>query len=70
MSNLALGTLLKKRAELVNERDKLVSRFNGEISEVETAIEQLAGKKVWDNGTPILYDDEHPEYIRQSQEEI
>lgn len=69
MSNNAVETLLKERDRLVLDRDAAVARFNTEIRELETAIEKLAGKKVWDIEGRLIYDDEHPDYIRQSVED-
>lgn len=66
----AVDFLILKRAELVAEQVKMNDQFNKEIVELETAIEKLAGSKVWE--TPIVerFDDENPNYIKSSQEEI
>lgn len=70
MSKNAIDILLKERDRMVLDRDAAIARFNGNIQEVETAIERLSGKKVWEMPRETLYDDEHPDYIRQSAEEI
>lgn len=70
MNNNALQLLLKERDKLISERDAAVSRFNGEIQGFETAIERLSGKKVWEISAAVPYDDEHPDYIKGSQEEM
>jgi len=72
MSNnlVVIGTLVKKREQILAEKYAAISRFDSEIRELETAIERLSGKKVWEVSQGALYDDEHPDYIRQSGEEI
>lgn len=69
MSNNAVETLLKERDRLVLDRDAAVVRFNTDIRELETAIERLSGKKVWEMAGTTVYDDEHPDYVRQSIED-
>ncbi len=68
--NLAIQSLLTKRDQLLSEKAKLIERLDSEIKEIETAIEELSGKKVWEIKEMVLYDDEHPDYIKSSQEEI
>lgn len=70
MNNNATQLLLKERDKLISERDAAISRLNGEIQGFETAIERLAGKKVWEISRETIYDDEHPDYIKGSQEEM
>lgn len=70
MNNNALQLLLKERDKLISERDAVVARINGETQGFETAIERLSGKKVWEIAAATPYDDEHPDYIKGSQEEI
>lgn len=72
MSNNAvvIDTLVKKREQILAEKNVAVSRFDSEIQELEIAIERLSGKKVWEVSQGVLYDDEHPDYIKQSEEEI
>jgi hypothetical protein len=65
----AIDTLTEKKAELVAERDRMLARFNLEISQLETAIDTLCGKKVWLMAEPVLYDDENPDYIKSSIED-
>jgi hypothetical protein len=69
-NNLAVEVLMKNREELVGKRTRMLERYNKEISEIETALEQLAGKKVWEMGSDYHYDDENPDQIKQSIEEI
>lgn len=69
MSNNAIEILLKERDKLIMERDAAVSRFNGELQDLESSIERLSGKKVWEMSRETRFDDEHPDYIKQSIED-
>lgn len=69
-NEMAIDVLLKKREQLVIEKQKMTERFDGEIIQMEKSIELLSGKKVWDFGLINTYDDENPDYIRQSIEEL
>ena len=66
----AVETLHQKRTELMIERDAFLSRINSEISGIESAIESLSGLKVRETEPTTVYDDENPNYIRSSQEEM
>jgi len=68
--NVAIETLLNQRNSLVLEKNAAMSKFNEEISSIEAAIETLSGKKVWETISETVYDDENPNYIRSSQEEM
>ncbi len=70
MVNPAVDTLVLKRAELVGEQARMNEKFNAEIEQLESAIILIAEGRVWE--TPILekYEDENPNYIKQSLEEI
>jgi len=70
MSDLAIEELLKRKNELVAERDSFVSSINDQISGLESAIELLSGKKVWEVEKEPKYDDENPNYIKGSFEEM
>jgi hypothetical protein len=65
----AIDALTLKRQELIAERDQMLAKFNAEISGLETAIETLCGKTVWQQGDLELYDDENPNYIKSSIED-
>jgi hypothetical protein len=71
MSNIAEETLIKQRQKLIDEREKFLSQIDAEISELSRSIEIISGKKPnqWTSAAD-LYDDEHPNYIKGSQEEI
>jgi len=47
----------------------MLERLNSEISELEKAIEELSGKKVWEIESVVIYDDESPDYIKSSIED-
>lgn len=72
MSNnqIVIDTLIKKRDQIMTERDAAVRKFNEQLEEIEDALDRLAGKEVWRVTDRTFYDDENPDYIRQSQEEI
>jgi hypothetical protein len=71
MSNnrVVIDTLVKKREQLQIEKVAAISRFDNEIQELEAAIETLSGERSWEIPLTTLYDDEHPEYIKQSIED-
>jgi len=69
MSNLATEALLEKRQKLINKRVEVLENIDNEIDEIEKAIEQLSGKKVWDVVKEEKFDDENPDYIKSSIED-
>lgn len=69
-NSLGLEALIEKRQNLIIERDNAVLTYNNQISELDSCIEILSGKKVWEVVNKTVYDDENPNYIRSSQEEI
>jgi hypothetical protein len=70
MNNSAIEALASKRQKLIDEKNKMISKFDFEISELETAIEIISGKKVWEFVNKNRFDDENYNYVRSSQEEI
>jgi hypothetical protein len=68
--SIALESLISKREQLLSEMKAMEDRFKAEISELDTAIELLSGKTVWQIQSESLYNDEHPDYIKSSQEEM
>lgn len=68
--NPVVDFLLKERDRLIAEKGKMIEQFNNEIREMENAVDAIEGKRVWDNGPTHIYDDENPNYIKASQEEI
>lgn len=69
MNNLAEQTLLDQRQKLIHEKEQMIAKFDEQISQLETAIERLLGKKVWEIENLTLYDDTNPDYIKGSIEE-
>jgi hypothetical protein len=65
----AIEVLLNKRQELATKRDVEYQRATTEICSLESAIETLSGKKVWQVEQDFVYDDENPDYIKGSIEE-
>lgn len=66
----ATEVLLLKRQELLDEKSKMTDNFDAQIQNIETSIEKLEGKKVWEIAIPLRYDDENTNYVKSSQEEI
>lgn len=67
---VGVETLINKRLQLVSERDNMLAEFNAQISEMESCIELLSGKKVCEMPLEERFDGLNPNYIRSSQEEI
>lgn len=70
MSNNARDLLLKERDKLKIEKEAAIAQFDAQIQDLDTAIERISGKKVWEVDTGVRYDDEHPDYIKASAEEL
>ncbi len=70
MSNAAIETLIKERQALLLAKEKMLSEYNASINDIEIAIEQLSGKTVWEAERDYIYDDENPDYIKTSIEEM
>jgi ubiquinone biosynthesis protein UbiJ len=68
--NIALQSLITERDRVIAERNAALSHFSEQISELETAIEQLSGKKVWEVKNDFVYGDTDPNYVKASLEEI
>jgi len=68
--NVAIEALITQREKLISERDNMLVKFNNDIQEVESSIELLSGKKVWDIISETRFDDESPNYIKSSEEEM
>lgn len=66
----AVEALLKQRQQLITERDRANERFYKEISEIDAAVHSLTGKKASELAEEFHYDDENPEYIKGSLEEM
>ena len=70
MNRFAIESLMRQREVLILRRTAMITEINLEIADIETGIERLAGKKVWETEPVVIYDDEHPHYINASIEEI
>lgn len=68
--NVAIEALITQREKLISERDNMLVKFNNDIQEVESSIELLSGKKVWDIVSETRFDDESSNYIKSSEEEM
>ena len=66
--NIAIDILLKERFRLKHEKAALIAEFNAKISEIETSIERIEGKEVWDYGELVIFDDENSDCIKGSIE--
>lgn len=69
MSLISIEVLLLKRQQLLDEKAKMASQFDQDITSIETSIEVLSGKKVWEVVQEERFDDENPHYIKSSIEE-
>lgn len=67
--NIAIHSLVTARESLIAEKNAAIERFNQQIGEIETALAQLSGKKVWEVLSEIPYDDTNPDYIKGSIED-
>lgn len=70
MSNLAVDSLRVKRQQLVDVKNRLMEEYDTMIVEFEMAIETLTGDKFLDIPPTERFDDENPDYIKASLEEI
>lgn len=66
----AIQELVNKRDLLMSERKRTIEQYNKDISELNTAIETLSGKRVWEVVAEEKYDDVNPNYIKGSYEEM
>lgn len=57
-----INALLKRKTELISE----ISKLEDEVRELNDEIAKQLGDNILDK----VYDDESPDYIRQSKEEI
>lgn len=70
MNSSAIEVLLTERSKLITERDLMTDKFYKAIADLEASIERLSGKKVWEIVSETKYDDETPDYVKASQEEM
>lgn len=67
-NSTAINSLLETRQSLINQRVELVAKLDSEILQIDTAIELLSGKKVWEIAKVEKFDDENTDYIKSSIE--
>jgi hypothetical protein len=67
---LGINALIEKRDNLVFERDQMLTEYNNQIAEFESCIELLSGKPYSETVADFKFDDESPNYVKGSQEEI
>ena len=65
----AVSLLQKERLMLLSKKEQFLSEINNEIDSIESSIEILSGKKVWETEPKTLYDDDNPNYTKPSYEE-
>lgn len=70
MSNISIETLLKQRGEILDQKAKIIEQFDKDLNDINAAIETLSGKTVWLAIRDYIYDDENPNYIKASAEEL
>lgn len=69
-NNEGLETLINLREKLIAQRDTTLEGLNKRISDVELTMELLTGKKIAEIISEERYDDENPDQVKQSLEEI
>ena len=70
MNTFAIDSLLKQRQILIARKISMMEEINQEIADIESGIEIISGKKVWEIEPALKYDDQNPDYIKASVEEI
>lgn len=70
-NNLAIQTLLNKMHQLMDEKHKMLEKYKTEIAQMNAAILALSeGEPVEVPEAVDIFDDQNPDYIRSSSEEI
>lgn len=70
MNNHAIELLLKQRDILITRKIAMLDEINLEIRDVESAIKMLSGRTGLETVSEVKYDDQNPDYIKASIEEI
>jgi len=68
--NDAIEVLFTERNKLINERDAMLQKFSTLIMGIESSIEVLSGKKVWEIAPETIYFDTNPDYIRGTEDGV
>lgn len=66
--NIATKVLYDEKQRIEAEKEAAINRFDEQLREIDTAIERVSGKKVWEIEKELVYDDEHADYIKGSIE--
>lgn len=70
MSKIALQLLEEKHSQLVQEKNRMIEKFDAEIAEVNQAMNTLCGKMLKEEDFSNRYDDENPSYITGTEDGI
>lgn len=70
MSNFALESLLTLRLDFIARKEKSIQEWDKKIEDVDKAIKIIEGGSAKNPSTITLYDDENPDYIRNSEDGI
>lgn len=70
MENIAVQELIRKHDELVAENIRINTEYSEKIGDIYRAIELLTGEKASKYIKEEKYDDENPNYIKGSFEEM
>ena len=70
MSNIAVDLLIEKRNKLHAELMDVNQKYGAEIRELDSAIRNLTGESISEIETDHRYDDENPDYIKNTEDGI
>ena len=68
--SLGIEALIEKLETLMAEKKAAIEQFDNQIKELESCIELLSGKPYTEYMADFRFDDENPNYIKSSQEEM
>lgn len=66
---IGIEVLIKEREKLIAEKNRVNETLDNQIADIESSIELLSGKKVWEVNTETTYDDSNSDYIKGSIED-
>ena len=67
-NSVGIKALVKELNALKSEKLVFIQQIDKQITEMESCIDLLAGKKVWEVEKEEVFDDENPDYIKGSIE--
>jgi hypothetical protein len=70
MNTFAIDSLIKQRDILIARKIAMMDEINLEIRDIESAIKTLSGRNILETVAEEKYDDQNPNYIKASIEEI